>query len=124
MWIKQLLTNRIVKTYRSMWARSIFRFTTFTLSVEIHTVTGTIINFILWCNSQLNWSFLVCFATVTSIQVSKWIIKGTWSYIEVEFLKREIYMILVQEVPALREFWFQRVIMKWRDHKFRGLYLV
>ena len=30
----------------------------------------------------------------------------------------------LQEVPAFRDFWFQRVIMKCGDHEFRGLFLV
>ena len=88
--IKELFTNKIVRTSRSMWARSMFRIATFTLYVEIHTVTGTIINFVLWCYSQVNWSFLFYFATVTSIQVSKWIIKGT-SYKKVELTKKKIF---------------------------------
>ena len=28
----------------------------------------------------------------------------------------------IQEVPAFRNFWFQRVIMKCGDHEFRGLF--
>ena len=51
---KASFTNRIIKTFWFMWARSMFRFATFTLSVEIHTVTGSIINFVLWSNSQLH----------------------------------------------------------------------
>ena len=30
---------------------------------------------------------------------------------------------VIQEVPAFRDFWFQRVIMKCGDHEFRGLFL-
>ena len=33
-------------------------------------------------------------------------------------------LMAIQEVPAFRDFWFQRVIMKCGDHEFRGLFLV
>ena len=32
--------------------------------------------------------------------------------------------IYIQEIPAFRDFWCQRLIMKFRDHKFWGLFLV
>ena len=31
---------------------------------------------------------------------------------------------VIQEVPACRDFWYQRVIMKCGNHEFRGLFLV
>ena len=34
------------------------------------------------------------------------------------------HRIVIQEVPTFHEFWFQRVIMKCRDHEFWGLFLL
>ena len=38
--------------------------------------------------------------------------------------RNDYFQLVIQEVPAFCDFWFQRVIMKCGDHEFRGLFLV
>ena len=48
-------------------------------------------------------------------------------YLEVRFQTPTItyaMFFMLQEVPTFRDFWYQRLIMKFGDHEFRGPFLV